>query len=888
LTLSAGSRLGPYEIVAPLGAGGMGEVYRAKDTRLERTVAVKVLSSRLSSTAEVRQRFEREAKTISQLSHPHICALYDVGNQDGLEFLVMEFLDGETLADRLARGPLPLEQAIRFGIDIADALDKAHRHGIVHRDLKPGNVMLTKSGVKLLDFGLAKAIAPVTAPGSLTAFPTQAALTQEGAILGTFQYMAPEQLEGHEADARTDIFAFGVVLYEMTTGTKAFAGSTQASLIGSILHQQPPPITSIQPTTPPALDRIVQTCLAKDPEERWQSAADVKRELRWIVEGSSAITTEPPRPRLRERRAWIPWALTALAVLVAVGTVARYGSRAAPAPAPMRYSIVLPDKSAVRAVAASPDGSRMVFVARDTSGKNLLWIRLRDSLALQALPGTENPSFPFWSPDSRSIGFFADGKLKRVEAAGGPPQTLCDAPINRGGTWNRDGVIVFAPVSDSELYRVSSSGGRPTPLTRLDTSRGETSHRWPLFLPGGRRFLYLVASFARTGEQERMGVYVRSLDSNEEKFLVRANSSMAYSPPGYVLFYRERNLMASPFDLKGLRITGDPLPIAEEIQHYPQTYYAQFSVSENGVLVYQPRSSSGVSQLAWFDRTGTETGTLGVPANQSNPRISPDGKRVAVDIVDAQTGNNDIWIYDAAGGIPTRFTSDPAFDNQPIWSPDGRQIFFMSLRSKHPDLYWKSASGAANEELILESDVAKYPTDWSPDRRLLMYRALDPKANFELWTMPVVGDRKPTPFIRANFGVSHGQFSPDGRWVAYNSNESGRWEIYVSSFPGPGGTWRISTAGGSEPRWRRDGKELFYLAPDGKLMGVGVKGGPTFDADPAKPLFQTRLRQHVSSGDMFTYDVAADGQRFLLNTDVGEVTASPLTVVLNWAADLKK
>ncbi|HSE62641.1 MAG TPA: protein kinase [Thermoanaerobaculia bacterium] len=886
MTLSPGSRLGPYEIVSPLGAGGMGEVYRARDTRLERTVAIKVLASHLSVSPEVRQRFEREAKTISQLSHPHICALYDVGREGETEYLVMEFLEGDTLADRLARGPLPLEQALRYGVEIADALDKAHRQGIVHRDLKPGNVMLTRSGVKLLDFGLAKAVAPGGGAEDLTALPTQANLTREGTILGTFQYMAPEQLEGKDADARTDIFAFGALLHEMATGRKAFSGSSQATLIGSILHTEPESISAMQPAAPSALDRIVKTCLAKDPEERWQSAADVKRELRWITEGSQAGIPQPVVSRRRNRE-WLPWALTAVSVLVAAGAVARFGLRTAPPPAAMRYSIVVPDKSAVRAVAVSPDGTRMVFVARDSTGRNLLWIRSRDSLAVQALPGTDNPSFPFWSPDNRSIGFFADGKLKRIEAAGGPPQTLCDAPLNRGGAWNRDGVILFAPASDSELYRVSSSGGRPTPLTRLDPSRGETSHRWPYFLPDGHRFLYLVASFARTGEQERMGVYVRSLDSNEEKLLVRANSSMAYAPPGYLLFYRERNLMASPFDLKGLRITGDPLPVAEEIQHYPQTYSAQFSVSQNGLLVYQPVSSSGVSQLAWFDRNGSETGHLGPPANQSNPRISPDGKRVAVDIVDPQTGNNDIWIYDAAGGIPTRFTSNPAFDNQPIWSPDGSRIFFMSLRSKHPDLYLKIASGAADEELILESEAAKYPTDWSPDGRFLLFRSLDPGTNFELWTMGVGGDRKPTPFLKASFGVSHGQFSPDGRWVAYNSNESGKWEIYVSSFPGPGGTWRVSMAGGSEPRWRRDGKELFYLAPDGKLMAVAVKEGPTFDADAVTPLFSTRLRQHVSSGDLFTYDVAADGQRFLLNTDVGEVTSSPLTVVLNWTADLK-
>ena len=512
-------------------------------------------------------------------------------------------------------------------------------------------------------------------------------------------------------------------------------------------------------------------------------------------------------------------------------------------------------------------------------------MRPLDLLATQPLAGTENPSFPFWSPDSRFIGFFADGKLKRIDPSGGPPQTLCDAPNSRGGAWNREGVMLFAPVPDGPLYRVSASGGLPTPVTRFDPSRGETSHRWPFFLPDGKRFLYLVASFG--GEREKTGIYVGSLDSKEEKFLLRANSSLAYAPPGYLLFLRERNLVAQPFNAKGIRITGDPLPVAEEIQFFPQTYSTLFSVSENGVLLYQDRSASGVSQLVWFDRSGKEVGSLGSTGNQANPRISPDGKRVALDITDPQTGNMDIWIYESSGGIPTRFTSDPAIHAAAIWSPDGSRIVFMSLRQGHPDIYQKSSSGAGNESAILVSERGKYPTDWSPDGRFILYRALDAKTNFELWALPVGSDQKPIPFMKTAFGVSHGQFSPDGRWVAYASNESGRWEVYVAPFPGPGGNWKVSSAGGSEPRWRRDGKELYYLAPDGKLMGVEVREGPTFDAGAATPLFQTRLRQHISAADLFSYDVSADGRRFLVNTDVGEVASTPLTVVLNWTAGLK-
>jgi eukaryotic-like serine/threonine-protein kinase len=886
MSLPPGTRLGPYEILAPIGAGGMGEVYRAQDTRLERTVAVKVLSEQLSKTEEVRQRFEREAKMISQLSHPHICALYDVGREGATEYLVMEYLEGETLLDRLAKGPQPLEQTLRYGVEIADALDKAHRQGIVHRDLKPGNVMLTKSGVKLLDFGLAKVMTAPPPAGSLTALPTHAGLTQEGTILGTFQYMAPEQLEGKEADRRSDIFAFGAVLYEMATGRKAFSGASQASLISAIMQNDPPPLSSVQPMSPPALDRVLKKCLAKDPEDRWQNAADLGSELKWIGESGSQVGVSAPvvaRRRNRERLAWGMTAVAALVALAAVLAAVRYANRATALSRPMRSSIVLPEKTALRGLAISPDGRTLVVVARDSSGKNLLWIRSLDSLAVQPLAGTENPSFPFWSPDSRSIGFFADGKLKRIDASGGPPQTLCDVPVSRGGTWNRTGDILFSPVPDGPLYRVSASGGLPSQLTRFDPARGETSHRWPFFLPDGRHFLYLVASFG--GEREKTGIYVASLDSKEEKFLVRANSSLAYAPPGYLLFFRERNLMAQRFDPKTFRVTGDPFLVAEQIQFFPQTYFATFSVSDNGALVYQARSAAGVSQLAWFDRSGKQTGTLGAPGNQANPRISPDGKRVALDIVDPQTGNIDIWIYESSGGIPTRFTSDPAIEAGPIWSPDGSRIVFSSLRRGHPDLYEKSSSGAGSEERILQSQGTKYPNDWSPDGRFILYRAIEGRTNPKLWAMPV-GDRKPSPVIDATFGVSQGQISPDGRWVAYASNESGKWEIYVAPFRGAGGNWKVSSEGGSEPRWRRDGKELFYLGPDGTLMVVSVKGGPTFEADAARPLFETRLRQPISSADLFSYDVSADGQHFLVNTDVGEVTSSPLTAVLNWTADV--
>jgi len=888
MTLPIGSRLGPYEILSLLGAGGMGEVYRARDTRLERTVAIKILPADRCGSPEARQRFEREARTISQLSHPHICALYDVGNQETnrgrVDYLVMEHLEGETLADRLAKGPLPLEQTLRFGIEIAGALHKAHRQGIVHRDLKPANVMLTRAGIKLLDFGLAKIEAPVMPGGSLTAMPTRAGLTQEGALLGTVPYMAPEQLEGKDADPRTDIFALGAVLYEMATGRRAFSGTSQASLISAIMKEEPAPMAQVQPMTPPALDHAVRTCLAKDPEERWQSANDVRNQLKWVAEGGGQAHGAGPHPARGAVRERLGWGVAAVAILAAVGAWI-VGGRRAPGPAvPVRLSVVLPEKSALRAAVLSPDGSNIVVVARDAQGKNLLWIRGLDSLAVQPLPGTENPSFPFWSPDGRSIGFFADGKLKKIAAAGGPPQTLCDAPVSRGGAWSPDGTILFAPVTDGPLYRIAASGGAPTMATRFDPARGETSHRWPLFLPAGRRFLYLVASFANTAEQERMGIYAGSLDSQEGKFLVRANSTMAYVPPGYVLFLRERNLFAQAFDARELGMTGDPFPVAEQIQYFPQVYGAVISAASNGTLLYQNTAATSISQLVWFDRGGRKLGSLGVPVDQANPHISPDGKKVAVDITDPRSGNIDVWAYDSAGGIATRLTSHPGIDAGAIWSPDGNRVAFTSVREGHVDLFQRSSGGGGSEEPILHSERTKNPSDWSPDGRLVLFRTFDAQSNLELWVVPVGGEGQPMPFIKATYGVSNGQFSPDGRYVAYASNESGRWEIYVAPFPGPGGNWKLSSAGGSEPKWRRDGRELFYIAPDGVLMAVAVREGEAFDADAPRPLFPLRRREPISAVDLFSYDVAPDGQRFLVNTDVGDSTTLPLTIVLNWAA----
>ncbi len=889
MALAAGSRLGPYEILSPLGAGGMGEVYRARDTRLERTVAVKVLPAAMSSSPEVRQRFEREAKTISQLSHPHICALYDVGREGETEYLVMELLEGETLTDRLAKGALPLEQTLRYGQEIAGALDKAHRQGIVHRDLKPGNVMLTKSGVKLLDFGLAKGFELPKEKGSLTSLPTQQGLTQEGTILGTFQYMAPEQLEGKEADARTDIFAFGATLYEMATGKKAFTGTTQASLIGAILHTEPEPISAEQPASPPALDRVVKTCLARDPEERWQSAADIRRELQWISEASAASLAAPmavgPTRRNLERLAWVLMGASLLAALA----IAFVHFRESPLePRPIRFSVFPPEQTthgggpAAPQAALSPDGRYLAFVATTLDRTSQLWVRPLDSLAAQKLAGTEDASFPFWSPDSRFLGFFTPGKLKKIDAFGGPPQALCDAPEGNGGTWNRDGVIVFAPNRVGALARVSATGGVPADVTALDRSRQETGHLWPQFLPDGRHFLYLALS----GRRENRGIYVHSLASKEAGLVLRTEVRATYTPPGYLLFVQQGTLMAQRFDSNRLQLSGEPARVAEQVAYNPGNGRTTLSASENGVIAYRTGSAGGVpmSELVWFDRGGKRIGSAGGPGLYVRPRLSPDEKLIAVQRRDPQTGTDDIWLVDLARSTVSRLTFDSSNQTHPTWSPDGSRIAFASDQDGMSNLYQKLSNGAGGEELLLSSDTSKFVTDWSPDGRFIVYEDQGRGTGTDLWVLPLSGDRKPTPFLRTEFNESQGQFSPDGRWMAYSSNESGRVEVYVQAFPASGGKWQISTAGGSYPRWRRDGKELFYRAADRKLMAVEVQTASTLQAGQPRALFELR----VSEVPVIPYTVSADGQRFLVDTPTEESNAAPITVVLNWFTELKK
>jgi len=871
-----GKRLGPYEIFSAIGAGGMGEVYRARDTRLDRIVAIKVLPTHLADRSELRERFEREARTIASLNHPHICTLFDIGQQDGIDFLVMEYLEGETLAQRLLKGPLPLSQVLQYAIEIADALDKAHRKGITHRDLKPGNIMLTKSGAKLLDFGLAKLkhdAAPVNT--ELSQMPTVSdPLTAQGILLGTLQYMAPEQVEGIDADARTDIFAFGAVVHEMATGKRAFGGKSQASLIAAILQIDPPPISSLQPMAPVALVRVVKRCLAKGPDDRWQTARDLVLELRSIGETSLHDADRLPPTFRGKSRVWL---LAAAAIAFMVGGfvyVLRYLPTAIEENGVFRLSLPPPEDATFETTDAptiSPDGRRIAFVATK-NGNDLLWLRDLGSTIARPLSGTDGAYEPFWSPDSHFLAFFANGKLKKINVDGGPALSLCNAALGRGGSWNQNDTIVFAPSDRGGLFLVPAAGGTATQITELDQASSESSHRLPWFLPDGRHFLYTAWS-----TPEKTAIYVGAIDSRTRRRVLVAFSNAIYAAPGYLLFMRERTLMAQPFDVGKIQMSGRPLPLAEQVDYSQMVgTQGQFSASQNGILVYAS-NAGGTQQLTWFDRSGKSIGTVGSPGEMHGPVIAPDGKAVVVDRLDLQTGSYKLWLHDLTRGTASRLSSDSqAGDRHPVWSPLGDRIAFSSNRDGSYKLYQKAMGSAAEETAIDTGGYNKQTSDWSRDGRFIIEYVNDPKTGTDTWVLPLFGDRKPFPYLH---GVS-GKLSPNGKWLAYNSDETKRFEVYVQPFPRPGRKWQVSVNGGYLPIWGRDGRELFFVGDDQKMMAVNVKDGANFDADVPKPLFDIR------NSDGY-FDVGKDG-RFLIPAEVKQAGTLPITVVVNWTGGLKK
>ncbi len=886
MMLPSGARLGPYEVVAPIGAGGMGEVYRARDTRLDRTVAVKILPDRFAGNAESRLRFEREARAISSLSHPHVCALYDVGRFGDTDYLVMEYLEGETLAERIARGPLPLDQLLRIAGEMASGLAAAHRAGIVHRDLKPGNVVLTRSGVKLLDFGLAKVARPAPAsPAEATSTPTEVArdpLTASGVVMGTTAYMSPEQLEGKEADARSDLFAFGAVLFEMATGRRAFEGTSPASVTAAILSSDPRPVSTLRPDLPRALDRLVKGCLAKSPDERWQSAHDVFLQISAVTEGGPAEGVSRPAPGRRrfERLAWGA-AVAVLLVLLGVVGLRPRGT----APRAVRFTIPPPDGCSFNFTgrdggppAVAPDGRRLVFVATTAGGRRLLFVHPLDGLVSEPLAGTDGAIYPFWSPDSRFIGFFADGRLKKIAVTGGAAQTLCDAPLARGGTWSRDGVILFTPGPYDPLFAVPSGGGTPTAVTKLDDERREGTHRWPVFLPDGRHFLFLARSSVAKADNSANALWVGSLEKGAIRMLRRCNSSVAYVPPGDILFVSEGTLVTAPFNAKRLEFTGEARPVASNVQNYLNTSSAVFSWG-GGVLAYQAGTAPAVSRLVWFDRAGHVAGSAGTPDDYEDPEISANGREIVSMRIDRTTGGSSIWLADSAEGPFRRLTFAGSFQHTPLFSPDGTRIAYESDIGRASEFHLTQASGIGADELLLSLNELAWLTDWSPDGRLLAYQSRSPRTKWDIWVLPLTGERKATAFLNSEANETGGRFSPDGRWMAYSSDETGTEQVYVVPFPGPGGKWQVSSDGGSQPRWSRDGKELFYLARDRKLMSVPITQGATVGSSPPRPLFETRSRYTGTA-----YDVSRDGQRFLVDT-VAEGSSTPITVVLNWNAE---
>jgi Tol biopolymer transport system component len=875
LALATGSKLGPYEVVAPIGAGGMGEVYRARDVRLGRDVAVKVLPPALAGNTDARQRFEREARAVSSLTHPNICTLHDIGEQDGLHYLVMELLEGETLQARLARGPLPPEELLRIAAALAGALDAAHRQGVLHRDLKPANVMLTKAGPKLLDFGLAKGTAPQALASQLT---MTSPLTTAGTLVGTFQYMAPEQLEGREADARSDLFAFGAVLYEMATGRRAFEGATSASVIAAILKEHPRPISEVRPLSPPALDRVVARCLQKDPDDRWQTARDLKSDLEWILGASAGTTTGPvvaaPAARRRARPAW---QVAAAAIVLAVAMLALGWALHAPppeAPAPvLRASLLLPPGTTLdsqnTSLALSPDGTRLAFVASGPDGApDRLWVRPLDSLTAQPLAGTEEAMYPTWSPDGRSLAFFSYRKLRRIPAAGGTVQAIADANEGRGASWGADGTIVFAPLPFGGLLQVSAAGGAATVATTVE--RESVSDRNPRFLPDGARALFV----RQGGEDDQNGIHLLDLRSKEVRRISAVQSEGLYLEPGRLAFVRDNVLLVQPVDPATLAAAGEAVPVTDRVHFNPYRSTGAYTFGPGGLLLYRGADEMRTSRLTWLDLDGNEQGAIGEPAQFQMLRISPEGRR-AVSATRNAEARLELWMHDLVRGVAARFTFGPEAAGFPVWSPDGQSVAYADgSRSA----YVKDAKGTGPARTLhSEAGRAILLSSWSPDGTTLAAFMQDAKTGWDIMLLPSAGG-EPTPFVQGPGNEMRGLFSADGRWLAYVSDETGRNELYVVAYPAGDGKWQISTGGAAGGQWLGP-REIAWVTQEGKYFAAEIDAsGAGVEIGPARPLLGGR------SPAFATMDFTPDGRRILAAVPTSSTAATPLTLVQNWEA----
>ena len=874
MALAAGTRIGVYEIAAPIGEGGMGQVYRATDTTLAREVAIKILPDAFASDPERLARFEREAKTLASLNHPHIAAVYGFEKSGGTQALVMELVEGEDLSRRIARGALPLDEALPIAKQIAEALEAAHEQSIIHRDLKPANVKLTRDGqVKVLDFGLAKMLDGEPSPSSDTLSATIGVhATSAGIILGTAAYMSPEQARGRPVDRRTDVWAFGCVVFEMLAGRAAFAGDTVSDTIAAILEREPD-MHAVPTATPLAVRRVITRCCEKNLKRRFHDIADARIEiedaLAWKPTGAPAGAVEPVR--VRSPSIWFgAGAVLALAMAVPIALATRQPPESLPT---IRFDIDAASPSPSE-LAVSPDGRYLA-----TNSVTGLWIRRLDRTAGQVVAGTAGATYPFWAPDSRIVAFFVDGKLKKVDPFGGPVQTLGEAPNGRGGAWNRDQIILFAPAADGPLFRVSAAGGVVAPQTSLDRTRLEVAHLYPSFLPDGKHFVYL----AKSSDPANTGLYVGSLDSRETKRVVATSRKAMFVAPSTVLFMRENTLMMQAFDAQRLDVRGDPSPVAEQVENFPLNLAAAFSASDTGVLAYQGRSDA--RQLFWLDRSGRRLSAIGPTGPYLNVAQSPDGERLAFDREDSP-GSGDIFISDLRLGTTSRFTFDPALDGWPLWSRDGARIVFNSARNGGIwNLYQKAANGSGPEELLVRSESDKLPIGWSADGRTLVYQQRDPKTQWDLWMVSLDGDRKPVPLLATPFNEYMADLSADGRWLAYVSDESGRSEIYVQTFPPSGSKWQISYTGGVQPKWRRDQKELFFMGAGGDLMAADVAIGRTagvaaLETGPPVKLFQANV---FLGWPKNSYEPSADGQRFVVNL-LPTGTSPAVTVVVNWQA----